>query len=190
MNTVDARNMPCPEPVMLTKKALDGNSQAGLTVLVNTTEACENVQRFAESQGCTVTVSEKDGVSTIEITKGQPTPKVETKKAPVLVVGSDQLGTGDEALGQLLINKFIDILVETEPRPSKMIFLNRGVMLTTEGSAVLDTLHELEAQGVEILSCGTCLNYYKVKDKLKAGKVTNMYDTVSSLMNADRVVRV
>lgn len=190
MNMIDARNMPCPEPVLLTKKALEENPQGQLTVLVSTPEARQNVQRFAESEGCVVSISEKDGVFTLEITRVLQTQRKESKTAPVLVISSDQLGSGDEALGQQLINKVIDILAETDPRPSKMIFLNRGVMLTTEGSIVLDTLHELEEQGVEILSCGTCLNYYEVKDKLKAGKVTNMYDTVSTMLNSDKVVRI
>jgi selenium metabolism protein YedF len=190
MNTVDARDMPCPEPVVRTKKALEGMSGGQLTVLVNSTEACQNVQRFAQSQGCSVKVVEKDGVFTIEINKGRQAAEKVKAGTDVLLIASDQLGVGDEALGQLLIATFINTLAETKPRPSKILFINRGVMLTTEGSRVLDTLQQLEKEGVQIFSCGTCLNHYQLKEKLKVGQVTNMYDTVNSLLTAEKVVRI
>ena len=189
-NTVDARNMPCPEPVVRTKKALEGMSEGQLTVLVNTTEACQNVQRFVQSQGCSVKVDEKDGVFTIEVTKGQQAEEKGKASANVLLIASDQLGVGDEALGQLLIAAFINTLPEAKTRPAKMLFINRGVMLTTEGSRVLDTLQKLDKEGVQIFSCGTCLNHYQLKEKLKVGQVTNMYDTVNSLLTAEKVVRI
>jgi selenium metabolism protein YedF len=107
-----------------------------------------------------------------------------------MLIASDQLGVGDEALGQLLIAAFINTLPEAKTRPMKMLFINRGVLLTTEGSRVLDSLQKLESNGVQIFSCGTCLNHYQLKEKLKVGKVTNMYDTVDSLLNADNVIRI
>ncbi len=190
MNTVDARNIACPEPVIRTKKALDEMTEGQLIVLVNSTEANQNVQRFARSQGCEVRVSEKDGEFNIEIAKIR---QIETKDVPVtdvLLIDSDQFGSGDELLGQLLITTFINTLVEAKARPAKVLFVNRGVFLTTEGSRVLDTLQQLENEGVEIFSCGTCLNYYQIKDKLKVGKITNMYDIVDSLLTAQKVVRI
>lgn len=190
MNTVDARDMPCPEPVVRTKKALESIAEGNLTVLVNSTEACQNVQRFARSQGCDVKVAEKEGVFTIEITKGQRAGDKGKAGADVLLIAGDQLGVGDEALGQLLITAFINTLPEASPRPAKILFINRGVMLTTEGSRVLDTLQQLEKEGVQIFSCGTCLNHYQLKEKLKVGQVTNMYDTVDSLLSAEKVVRI
>ena len=108
----------------------------------------------------------------------------------VMLIAGDQLGSGDEALGQLLLAAFINTLPEAKTRPAKMLFINRGVFLTTEGSRVLNTLQQLENEGVEIFSCGTCLNHYQIKDKLKAGKVTNMYDTVESLLTAEKVIRI
>jgi selenium metabolism protein YedF len=190
LNTIDARNIACPEPVIMTKKALDGMTEGTLTVLVNSEEARQNVQRFAQSQGCSVKASQKEGVTTFEITKGRQIEAQTTGTAPVMLIASDQLGSGDEALGQLLIASFINALPEASPKPAKMMFINRGVMLTTEGSRVLDTLLKLEKDGVQILSCGTCLNHYQLKEKLKVGQITNMYDTVSSLLNADKVVRI
>jgi selenium metabolism protein YedF len=81
-------------------------------------------------------------------------------------------------------------LWDYQPRPAKVLFINSGAMLTTEGSEVLETLNLLEKEGVEIFSCGTCLNYYAIKDKLKAGKVTNMYETVDALLTAGKVVNI
>ncbi len=190
MNTIDARNIPCPEPVVMTKKALEKMSEGTLVVLVNTEEACQNVQRFAKSQGCSIKVSEQSGVSTIEITKVQPVAEQSKATGPVLLVTSDQLGSGDEALGELLMASFINTLPEANPRPSRMLFINRGVFLTTEGSRVLDTLTQLEKDGVQVFSCGTCLNHYRIKEKLRAGQITNMYDTVSALMTAEKVIRI
>jgi selenium metabolism protein YedF len=102
----------------------------------------------------------------------------EELKSPVdiLLVASDQLGT--------------NTLAEAGPKPAKMIFINRGVMLTTAGSRVLDTLLQLEKEGVQIFSCGTCLNHYQLKEKLKVGQATNMYDTVHSLLTAEKVVSI
>lgn len=187
---VDARDMPCPEPVVRTKKALEEIKEGHLVVLVNSPTSSQNVQRFAESQGCDVKVSEADGVFTIEIHKGGEAVERRTSGAAVLMIASDRLGAGDEALGEALIAAFINTLPEARTKPSRMLFINRGVMLTTEGSRVLDTLQQLEKDGVQILSCGTCLNHYQLKDKLKVGQVTNMYDTVDSLLSAEKVVRI
>jgi len=189
-NTVDARNIACPEPVIMTKKALEKITEGTLTVLVNSEEARQNVMRFAKNQECGVKVTEKDGVATIEITKGKNTTEQKVSTAPVMLIASDQLGSGDEALGQLLIASFINAIPEATVKPAKMLFINRGVMLTTEGSRVLDTLQKLEQAGVQIFSCGTCLNHYQLKEKLKVGQITNMYDTVNTLMTAEKVVRI
>jgi selenium metabolism protein YedF len=190
MNKIDARNLPCPEPVVMTKKALESAADGKVIVMLNSSESNENVQRFAKSQGCSVKVSEDGGVFTLEITKVQAQAEKCLVSSTVMLISSDQLGTGDADLGQLLIASFINTLPEATSKPSKMLFINRGIMLTTEGSRVLDTLQKLENSGVQIFSCGTCLNHYQIKDKLKVGKVTNMYDTVDSLLSADKVIRI
>jgi selenium metabolism protein YedF len=190
MNTIDARDLPCPEPVVRTKKALESAADGKLTVILNSAESNENVQRFAKSQGCSVKVTEQEGVYTLEISRVQAAAEKGAAINTVMLIGSDQLGSGDEALGQLLIAAFINTLPEASSKPAKMLFINRGVMLTTEGSRVLDSLHKMEKDGVQILSCGTCLNHYQLKEKLKVGKVTNMYDTVDSLMAAEKVIKI
>jgi selenium metabolism protein YedF len=188
---IDARNLACPTPVVMAKNALAETETGGrLTVLVNSTEANQNVQRMAQSQGCDIRVSEKDGVFTLELTKGKPVENHARAGSCVMLITSDEFGTGDTALGQLLIAAFINAVPEASPKPNKILFINRGVMLTTEGSRVLDTLLKLENEGVQIFSCGTCLNHYQLKEKLKVGQVTNMYDIVNSLLNTDKVIRI
>ncbi len=114
-----------------------------------------------------------------------------TKKSPVSVlITSDRLGTGDERLGGILMKAFLNTLWDTEPRPEKMMFINDGVRLTSESSEVLDALNLLEQTGVEILSCGTCLDYYKLREKLKVGQVTNMKATVGSLLTSEKVITI
>jgi selenium metabolism protein YedF len=190
VKTIDACNLACPEPVLRAKKALEEMTAGQCTVLVNTPESCENVQRFARSRGCDVKVTEREGLFTIEINKTGKVGEKDVPRVDVMLIASDQLGTGDEALGVLLMATFINTLADAKPKPAKMLFINRGVMLTTEGSRVLDTLQQLEKEGVQIFSCGTCLNHYQLKEKLKVGQVTNMYDTVNSLLTAGKVVRM
>jgi len=196
---VDARGLPCPRPVINTKKALEEIGEEKITVLVDSNESCQNVQRFAQSQGCQIEVREKDGIFYLDIVKGQPvqietktgSPQVESRKSgDVILITSDVLGTGDRRLGEILMKAFLNTLWDAETKPAKILFLNDGVRLTTEGSEVLETLHLLEKEGVQIFSCGTCLEYYQLKEDLKVGLVTNMYDTVDSLLSASKVIKI
>ena len=107
----------------------------------------------------------------------------------VILFSSDEFGHGERELGQLLIRTFAYTLKEVEPAPHALLFINSGVRLTTEGSALLEDLCELAGRGVQVLSCGTCLDYYGLKEKLKVGVVTNMFSIVSLLSTADRVIR-
>ena len=191
MTTLDLRDLICPEPVIQTKKALEALSEGQLTVLLNSPESYENVLRFVKSQGCEVITTKTEGEYTLKInkTKTAAANPVSVNQT-VILIASDQLGSGDEALGQLLIAAFINTLPEAKSRPAKMLFINRGVFLTTEGSRVITSLKQLEDTGVAIFSCGTCLNHYQLKEKLQVGKITNMYDTVESLLSAEKVIRI
>jgi selenium metabolism protein YedF len=108
----------------------------------------------------------------------------------VVLVTSDRFGTGDDRLGAILMKAFLNTLWDTEPKPAKILFINDGVRLTTEGSDVLDALALLEQAGVGIFSCGTCLDYYNLKEKLRAGQATNMKDTVAALTAAGKIIKV
>lgn len=85
---------------------------------------------------------------------------------------------------------FLNTLWDAEPKPAKLIFFNSGVRLVTEGSEVLETLQLPEKEGIQMFSCGTCLEYYDLKEQLKVGLVTNMYETVSSLLSASKVIKI
>ena len=111
------------------------------------------------------------------------------KKHTIVVVSSDRMGSGNDELGKVLIKGFIFAVTQLDKLPKTMLFYNGGATLTTEGSDSLEDLKSLEAQGVEILTCGTCLDYYGLKDKLAVGSVTNMYSIVETMANAEKILR-
>jgi len=188
---LDARGLSCPQPVMQTKNMLEKMTKGMLLVIVDNSIARENVKRFAESNGCSVKIEEKTGEYLLTIIKGE-VPEVNNNiKAGVrqiILISTDVLGKGDRKLGVTLMDAFLYTLVDADPRPQKIILLNEGVRLAISGSSVLDALEVLHNKGVEILSCGTCLNFYQLTDKLKIGTVTNMVEVVESLSKADKVI--
>lgn len=105
-------------------------------------------------------------------------------------ITSDQLGTGDQRLGEILIKAFLNTLWEAEKKPVSIILINTGVKLGTEGSEVLDTLELLEKEGIHIISCGTCLAYFKLTEKLKVGMTSNMYEIVNILLDTPKIVKI
>jgi len=193
---VDCRGLSCPEPVIQTKQALEKTDR--VTIIVDNLAARDNVARFGESQGGRVTIDEKrDGVYiTIEKSKHgkrrekAPATKTASTGAVVVVIPSDQMGRGEEKLGHILIRSFLHTLTEVPGRPDKMIFFNTGVTLTVKGSEVLEDLQALENNGVEILICGTCLDYFSLKAKIAVGQVSNMYTIAETLLSANRLVTV
>lgn len=108
----------------------------------------------------------------------------------VLFVNSERIGQGDDVLGAKLMGSFFYSLVRATGKPEKVVFMNSGVRLTCKGSAALDDLKLLAADGVQIFSCGTCLDYYGLKEKLAVGEVGTMNDTVDAMMAAEDVVSI
>jgi selenium metabolism protein YedF len=194
---VDARGLACPQPVIQTRKAMQHADQ--ILTLVDSETSVTNVSRMAEKAGWQVNVVPEGGEFRIELNKGaesaQPAPlpvgKAELVQGPlVLVVASDMMGRGDAELGRILIHGFFHTLGEVEPLPQTVIFLNTGVKLACKGSQVLGDLCALEAEGAEILACGTCLNYFNLTDKLAVGRVSNMYDIAEMMLGAGKVVNL
>jgi selenium metabolism protein YedF len=192
MREVDCRGMACPQPVLTTKKALEEMEQGEFILVVDNPSARDNVERFVQSQGGKVSVEKKENDFYLHIEKRSAcdlplsTSKVEKV---VVYINSNLLGIGEEALGTILMRSFLKTLLDLKPIPSKLIFINSGVRLTTEGSEVLETLKTLSDKGVQILSCGTCLDFYGLKEKLKVGIISNMYDIAQSLLEADHLIR-
>jgi selenium metabolism protein YedF len=189
---IDARGLACPEPVLLAKKMIEEEGEC--VVIVDDASARDNVCRMAENLGCAAAVDESGGAIYIDIT-GSARHRVAESTPPVtgptvVVFPSDTMGRGDDELGTVLIKAFLHTLGEVSPPPDVMIFFNAGVRLATEASQVLDDLHELEHRGTRILVCGTCLDYFGLKDSLKAGGVSNMYDIAETMLSAGRVLRI
>ena len=190
MTEVDARGLACPLPVVNTKKALEKIGEGKITVLVDSSESCQNVQRFARSQGCQVEVKESDGVICLDIARSQTVQARKKQNSDVVLITSDRLGIGSKKLGESLMESFTDTLLGIDPKPARLILLNAGVKLATKSSKVWETLQLLAENGVEIFSCGTCLEYYNLTDKLMVGQVTNMYDIIDTLLSAGKVITI
>ncbi|MEI6705061.1 MAG: sulfurtransferase-like selenium metabolism protein YedF [Deltaproteobacteria bacterium] len=189
MNTIDCRNMACPAPVLSVKKALENMGE--IRVLLDDGAPRENVNRFAKNRG-SIVQEERDGSSwALTITAGTSANITTSKSdAVVFLITSDRLGDGPDELGRLLMRNLIHTLLEARELPSRMLFLNSGVRLTTEGSDVLEALDKLAGMGVEILSCGLCLDFFGIKDKLLSGGTTNMLTTVETILSNERVIRL
>jgi len=194
---VDARGLACPQPVILTRKAMQEADH--IVTLVDNENSAANVSRVAEKAGWQVRVTPQGNEFQIELTREPQTslalgPSGEEAKGSggplVLVVAADTMGRGDAELGSLLIRGFFHALGEVEPLPQTVILFNTGVKLACEGSAVLEDLCALEAQGVQLLACGTCLNYFGLTEKLAVGQVSNMYTIAETLLNAGKVIHL
>jgi len=198
MMTIDCRGLACPQPVLETKKALEKPDAKEILVLLDNPGSRENVRRFAESQGHRVSVTEEKGGFALRIQKGGPCrteekvaeKQVEASGGVVIFLDSDSLGRGSEELGRILMRSFLQTLEQSDVQPQKIILINSGVKLACEGSEVLEDLQEFSGKGVEILSCGTCLDYFGLKKKLTVGKVSNMYEILNSLAQAGKVIKV
>ena len=115
---------------------------------------------------------------------------VSTRGPVVVAIGSSEMGNGDPKLGKILMKSFLYSLTQLDALPQTVLFFNGGVRMTTEGSESIEDLKALEAQGVEILSCGTCLDFYGLKDKLRVGGITNMYVIAQTMAEAGNVVKI
>lgn len=202
MITVNAMGDSCPIPVIKTKNAMQALSGPDtIEVLVDNEIAVQNVSKMASAQGGQVH-SEKLGEKEYKVTiqmqgapenaapdNGNETCTPDQRGDAIVVIASDRMGSGNDELGKVLIKGFLFAVTQLDTLPRKILFYNGGATLTTEGSDSLEDLKSLEAQGVEILTCGTCLDYYQLKDKLAVGSVTNMYSIVEAMAEAGKIIR-
>lgn len=197
---IDATGKQCPIPVVMATKELNAVTEAGtVAVQVDNEVAVQNLLRLAAGKNLEAR-SEKLADKLFEVVISVTGP-VESKNEEeiacatdkrgntVVAIGSDRMGEGNDELGKVLIKGFIYALTQLEELPKTVLFYNGGATIPIEGSASLEDLKNLEAQGVEIMTCGTCLDYYKLKEKLAVGSVTNMYAIVETLSKASNIIK-
>ncbi|WP_346896666.1 sulfurtransferase-like selenium metabolism protein YedF [Clostridium sp. UBA7503] len=196
-NEIDCRGLNCPIPVVNTKKYFDAlESGVGVTVVDNEV-AKNNVVKFAQGNGFNYEIEEREGnIYYITITKGEVTVEElnlknskEKEEAFTIVVGSDKLGNGDDKLGTALIKSYLFALSEAEVIPTNLVFLNAGVKLVVEGALTLDSLKRLVERGVNVQSCGLCLDFYGLKENLAVGEISNMY-AIIEMMNKGKTIKL
>lgn len=201
---VDAKGQRCPKPVIMAMRALKDPAAGGaVTVFVDETVAVENLKRLAASKGGKAEVAEHDGYWAVAISgvsaealgpDESAAPADAGAACPVpqgsvtVLVGHDALGHGDPELGHILIKGLIYAMSQADVPPHRMVFFNDGARLTCEGSESLDDIRELDRRGCEVLTCGTCLDFHKLKDKLAVGGVTNLYAISEAMLGPDKVV--
>ncbi|WP_050607075.1 sulfurtransferase-like selenium metabolism protein YedF [Clostridium niameyense] len=190
-NIIDCKGLKCPQPVINTKKYFDSIEEGQAIVIVDNEVAKNNICKFSENNGYNVKSEEKDSLHYIEITKEACSCcqdiNLDEKKL-VMVISKNTLGSGDDKLGSALMKSYLYALSESDKIPSDLLFLNGGVKLTVEGSDCLETIQTLKNKGVNILSCGTCLDFYGIKDKLKVGEITNMYTIVEKMTSGNNTI--
>ena len=195
-NTIDATGKACPIPFMLAKKAIDANERL-FTVLVDNQAAVENLKKLAHSQGYTVDID--TGSTPFPVTFRCPTdehsPEADAEPSPghagsdyILFLGKDTMGSGSQELGRNLMRMFLYTVGQTDELPSTIVCMNNGALLATVDAQCVQNLKVLEQRGVEILVCGTCLDYHGLLDKLQVGTVANMYEITNRLVNSPRVI--
>jgi selenium metabolism protein YedF len=178
---------------METKQFLDNNDVTEMEIVVDGQTAAENVSRFLGSRGFSASKERDENGDNYLLRAarlkehGEVVEKVE-KKALVFING-ETLGRGDDGLGRILILSFLHTLKELEVPPWRVIFINGGVKLVAEGSEALTALKEITDLGADILACGTCLDYFHLKDKVKVGRISNMYEIASSFLEATHVIK-
>lgn len=196
MKEIDARGLACPAPVLQTKTAVENEGATAVDVVVDNAAAQQNVQRFLESKGFSVTLEQQgDDFRVKAHRKGSsaagpaPVPGAASEPKKILVLcATDRIGFGDDELGQKLMVSFIKTVKEMGSELWHLIFVNNGVKLTIDGSPVLEDLQGYEKEGLKILVCGTCLDHFKLLEKKQVGDTTNMLDIVSAMQLADNVI--
>lgn len=192
---IDTRGLGCPKPVINTKKELDKIENGIVSVTVDNAIAKENIIKLSKSLNCEFNVvKEEDSFIVIHVKKGENV-QIESKEENELedsciFISSDKMGLGNDELGEVLIKGYIYTLTESNPYPKYIVFVNSGVKLTSQNKATIENLKILESSGVEILSCGTCLDYYGLKETLEVGSITNMYNIVDIMKNTSKTISI
>ena len=199
---IDCRGLACPLPVVNAKKAAEDLTAGDvLVVQVDNEIAVQNLTRFAEHKGFGVSAEKKNdneyavtmciaGVVAEEAKEEEVACVMDSRRKGMLVVLSGNvMGTGDAKLGTSLMKAFVFALTKQDQLPDTILCYNTGAYLTCEGADTLEDLKLLESEGVTVLTCGTCLDFYGLKERLAVGGVTNMYDIVERMENAAQIIK-
>lgn len=203
MIEINALGDVCPVPVIKARKALKQIENDGaVLVIVDNEISRENLEKMASELGYKYITNEvnKDryevkiikGKDNIELSESHKALKIKhgsEEENIVMVISSDRMGEGSQELGEILMKAFIYAVTESEKLPDTIIFYNGGAKLTAKGSPVVEHLQTLNTKGVEILTCGTCSNYYNLTDNLAVGELTNMYNIYEKIVNADKIIK-
>lgn len=189
---IDAIGDKCPLPVIKTKNALKEIESGVLEVLVDNEISMENVEKMCLEKKLSYSIVKDNNIYKISIVKTDESKKEseeDTNLGTVIVIDSDEMGKGDPKLGKALMKAFIYTLTELETLPEKIILYNKGVFLAAEGSDSIEDLEKLSSLGVNIFSCGACVNFYELVEKVKIGSVTNMYNILNLQTKAKRIIK-
>lgn len=199
MKEINAKGLACPQPLILTKKAVEGSEEKDFLIIVDNDTAVKNLEKFAKSSNLDFRFEKiSDNEFNVFVSKNNETSlkepsafcSVENSSDTVIAISKNFMGNGSEELGKLLIKGFVYTSSEYEKLLKTLVFFNSGVELTCEGSPCIDDLKKLQEKGVEIISCGTCLDYFKLKEKLLVGEISNMYSIYETLFNAGKVINI
>ena len=203
MRIVDTKGQLCPAPLIAAKKALkEINAGESFILLTDNQTSFDNLSRFLKDNNSNFQFNKSGEVWTLTITK--TTGSVSEMRAEdyctteithfekgnyIVVITSDKMGEGDEELGHLLMSNFIKAIKDLDRLPQKMVFYNKGVMIVTNNSPLIDHLKDLEKMGVELLLCATCVNHYSLADSIGAGKLSNMYTIAEVMSSAGNIIK-
>ncbi len=194
MQILDCRGKKCPAPVIETRKLLLAQQEETVEVLVSDSVACENVRRLGESLGYGIDISNLSDGHRLRLTPGIESISCNIDRRPadgktLVYIAADIMGSGDDELGGVLLRNFLVTLLELDRLPDAIIFVNTGVKLVCAGHSAVEALQKLAGKGVDIASCGLCLEYFHLKEDVVVGRISNMHDIATHLSEAGRIIR-
>lgn len=201
MEIIDCKGLACPMPVIRTKKYFDLEDSKEALVIVDNEVAKNNILRLAKGINLNSSFIEEEGIYKIQLSRGEikdvqvskineALDNISVPSAPTILVATNLLGNGDDKLGETLMKVYINTLAESEILPKNLMFINGGVKLTCTGSDVLDSLNSMKEKGVNIISCGACLDFYNLKEELRVGEIGNMYQIIDLMNRSGNTIKL
>ncbi|MDY6228471.1 MAG: sulfurtransferase-like selenium metabolism protein YedF [Clostridium sp.] len=201
MEIIDCKGLACPMPVIRTKKYFDLEDSKEALVIVDNEVAKNNILRLAKGINLNSSFIEEEGIYKIQLSRGEikdvqvskineALDNIYVPSAPTILVATNLLGNGDDKLGETLMKVYINTLAESEILPKNLMFINGGVKLTCTGSDVLDSLNSMKEKGVNIISCGACLDFYNLKEELRVGEIGNMYQIIDLMNRSGNTIKL